>query len=144
MIDLYRGDCLELMKDIPDNSIDMVLTWVKIKKYPNYLISNNGDIYNLKNGRFKKPCLDKKGYERTRLSNNGVAKTLKVHRIVAEAFLPNYCKDLQVNHKNCVKHDNRLENLEMVTQSENTKHAWKNKRMKLTKRDEYGKFTKGE
>jgi len=67
--------------------------------------------------------------------------TKKIHRLVAKAFIDNYSEYLQVNHKNCVKHDNRLENLEMVTQSQNTKHAWDNGRMKLTKRNSLGKFT---
>jgi len=129
------------MKDIPDKSIDMV--WVNIKDFPNYMISDRGNIYNLSNKRFKKLSLDQKGYQRVRLSNSGISKTCKVHRLMARAFLLDYSESLQVNHKNCKKDCNDIRNLEMMTQSENTKHAWKNKRMKLTKRDGYGKFTKG-
>lgn len=46
-----------------------------------------------------------------------------VHRIVAEAFLPDYDEDLEINHKNGNKHDNRPENLEIVTRKENIAHA---------------------
>ncbi len=46
-----------------------------------------------------------------------------IHRIIAEAFLGDYSEDLQVNHINGIKTDNRVENLEMVTNAENMRHA---------------------
>ena len=51
-------------------------------------------------------------------------KIIKLHRLIAATFLESYNEDLQVNHKNGVKNDNRVENLEMVTQSQNVIHAW--------------------
>ena len=48
-----------------------------------------------------------------------------VHRLVAQAFLENYDEKLQVNHKNGKKYDNKVENLEMVTSSENNLHAYR-------------------
>ena len=52
----------------------------------------------------KKAGLDHKGYLRVRLTNGRTdGATKKVHRLVAQAFLPDYSEDLQVNHKNCIK-----------------------------------------
>ena len=67
--------------------------------------------------------LSDKGYLKTNLKLNTAPKHILVHRMVMAAF--HGTSDLQVNHKNGVKHDNRLENLEYVTQSENILHAFK-------------------
>ena len=67
-----------------------------------------------------------KGYCRCSISINGISKKYLVHRLVAEAFIPNNENKLQVNHINCVKTDNRVENLEWVTNYENYLHSVEN------------------
>lgn len=63
------------------------------------------------------------GYRQVVIQSNG-PKTIKVHRLVALAWLPNPLNKETVNHKNGIKHDNRVENLEWATRSENTKHKY--------------------
>lgn len=103
------------------------------KDIPNYVgkyqISSLGRLKSTvnKNHRIKKshPC--KKGYHRVELADGkrGVKTSYAVHRLVAEAFIPNPENKSEVNHKDSIRHNNVLENLEWVTHSENQQHAYK-------------------
>ena len=66
---------------------------------------------------------DQNGYKLTKLRNKNKIVTAKVHRVVAEAFLPNTENKPQVNHKDGNKANNHVDNLEWVTASENIRHA---------------------
>lgn len=65
----------------------------------------------------------KKGYLRTRLYKNGVAETLSIHRLVLTAFVPNPQNSPMINHKNEIKSDNRLENLEWCDNGYNQRYG---------------------
>ena len=67
-----------------------------------------------------------------RLGKNGKYKNLFIHRMVAQAFIPNTENKCDVNHKNGIKTDNRLENLEWNTRQENIIHSFKNGLQKWT------------
>jgi len=93
-----------------------------------YKVSNMGRVKSFcrdKNGRILKPGKTSRGYLTVRLYLDGKGKTMAVHRLVAERFLgPAPSPKHEVNHKNGDKTDNRAENLEWVTHSENNKHAY--------------------
>lgn len=97
----------------------------RIKTLDHKLIRKNGRVDNRK-GKFVKPGLDRDGYHYVVFSHKGRRKTYRVHRLVAKAFIPNLENKPTVNHINGVKTDNRVENLEWATQSEQKRHSIKN------------------
>lgn len=98
--------------------------WKPIEDYPWYEVSDRGDVRNSRTNKILGRRLDKDGYRQVQLYNNGAALNHKVHRLVAEAFIPKDDRRDQVNHLNGDKEDNRAENLQWCTRSENTRHAY--------------------
>lgn len=98
--------------------------WKKFLDY-DYEASNFGEVRRIATGRILAQCDDGHGYRKVTLWHNGVQEAVKVHRIVAIAFLglPEE-SGMTVNHKNSVRDCNLLENLEWVSHADNMKHAW--------------------
>lgn len=77
------------------------------------------------NGKFIKVSKDKDGYRRATLRHKGNIVYKRIGRLVLETYRPNISdKNMQVNHKNGIRADDRLENLEWVTASENIRHSF--------------------
>jgi len=103
--------------------------WKDIVDYEGmYQVSDQGRVKGLNRtdsrGRFREEKImlsikHSKGYRTIHLHKNGKCKTAKIHRLVAQAFLPNYTEDLQVDHINGARDCNILENLRMATNAEN-------------------------
>jgi hypothetical protein len=96
--------------------------WRDIPGYEGrYQASNLGRIRSQQRGLLK-PFINHNGYMVAPLTKEGEKVRTGAHRLVAQAFIPNPENKEQINHKNGIKTDNRVENLEWVTCSENNLH----------------------
>lgn len=119
--------------------------WKPVKGYEDYYeVSNMGRVKSLLNtsrSGVMSPSKNLYGYYNLSLSLHGKIRRHLVHRLVAEAFIPNICDKPQVNHKNGNVTDNCVENLEWVTAKENMQHAFHVLKRKPNK-PQLGKFGK--
>lgn len=93
-----------------------------IINFENYKISDDGRVWSKKNNKWLKP-IDVNGYKKASLYKNGKEYQRLVHRLVAEAFIPNPNNYEEINHINEDKSDNRVENLEWCTSSYNINYG---------------------
>lgn len=100
----------------------MVEIYKKIEGHNNYEVSNFGNVKNVKTGRILKAGINRDGYYNVVLYDNGKAKSYKLHRLVAEAFIDNPDNKLCVDHINNIKTDNNITNLRYATHSENNQN----------------------
>lgn len=118
----YRKKVAPVKSVVPIRELQDEEVWIKGYE-GSYAVNTSGQIYSYRSSRFLSPYRDTGGYYRVDLKD----RAYYVHRIVAEAFLPNPNNVPEVNHLNLDKSDNRLCNLEWVSHLENIEHYWKHK-----------------
>jgi hypothetical protein len=102
-----------------------MVEWRIVSEYPNYSVSNHGDIRNDLTDRVLKKQLVRNGYQHVVLCDTDGHHSKSVHRLVAKEFVDNPRGCDMVNHIDGDKSNNCAENLEWCTQSENMKHAYR-------------------
>lgn len=123
--------------------------WLPIRDFPNYMISNLGQVKSL-----SKSCKYRKanevilkanprsnGYLKVDLYANGKAHTKTVHRLVAEAFIPNPNNLPEINHKDEDKTNNRADNLEWCTPGYNNNYGTHSRKISEGVSKKVGQFT---
>lgn len=129
--------------------------WKPVKNYEGfYEVSNFGKVRSLDRvfptkkgvvkctkGKVMNLTLKDNGYKTVMLSVGGESKRFHVHRLVSEAFIYNSSRKPIVNHKNGIKADNNVKNLEWVTHRENVEHALKNNLTPVGMQCKYSKLT---
>lgn len=99
-----------------------------------YAITSCGKVWSYRRKMFLKPTPDKEGYLNVWLSNHCERKAFKVHRLVAQAYIPNPDDKRCVNHKDEDKTHNWVNNLCWMTDFENCNYGTRNQRISEAKR----------
>lgn len=103
--------------------------WIGIKDYSDlYKVSNLGRIKRIKTGRILKNISNVEGYLTINLFKDGKGTNLRVHRLVAQAFIENPENKPEINHIDEDKANNSTSNLEWATRAENNKHGTRTER----------------
>ena len=119
--------------------------WKDIPNYEGlYQASNLGNIRSLKNRwgnriepRLVKQQKTKKGYKRVRLSKKNKSKTFMVHRIIYITFIKDIENGLEINHKDFNRENNKINNLEMITHTNNVRYSKAKPIIQLSLNNEY-------
>lgn len=107
--------------------MDILNGFKEIEGFPSYFINKEGVIVSKKTSLyFMRPYTAKNGYKFIKIiDKNGKTKHQSIHRLVAKTFIENPMNKKTVNHINGIRDDNRVENLEWATHSENVMHSHK-------------------
>lgn len=103
---------------------------IKVAISSRYTIDEDGIVRNKKTGKVNRPCKNKNGYYKHILYLRGslgghIKVAIYLHRLVAMFHLEDWNESLQVNHKDGDKSNNKKDNIEMVTASQNILHGWR-------------------
>ena len=107
--------------------------WKDIEGYEGrYQVSNLGRVKRVTTGRILKSCKNRGGYLYVNLCKQGVVSNKRIHRLVAQAFIPNPENKSDINHIDEDKTNNTVTNLEWTTRKENLNHGTHNDRVSKT------------
>lgn len=116
---------LEVWKDISGyEGLYQVSSFGKVRSLDRFVRGNRDNLRKQK-GITLKPSLSNRGYHLVSLCKGGKSETCRVHRLVMQAFSEPVVGKDHINHKNGIKTDNRIENLEWCTPQENSVHAYR-------------------
>lgn len=96
---------------------------IPVEGYEDYIVEENGTVFSLKTNKNLKPHINPNGYATVELFNSNGSKRLLIHRLVAQAFIPNINNYNQVNHKDENKLNNCVDNLEWCTAKYNMNYG---------------------
>lgn len=98
----------------------------ELKDFKGYFVSEDGCVYHMRSGVLKKlaPRYTNQGYTRVLIDG----RDYYIHRLVVQAYIGDIPKGMTVNHKNFIKDDNRVENLEILSMYDNIQHYVKARR----------------
>ncbi len=126
--------------------------WKRIKDYPMYEVSSLGRIRSYYNGRhgmrdvpkILSNKIDRIGYSFIHLKNENGRSPLRIHRLVASAFIPNVDNLPEVNHKDENKQNNQVTNLEWCSRLQNIRHSkvWKSVKREVNQYDDNHNYIK--
>ena len=100
----------------------------KISGYNNYVVDDEGNVYNVIRNKRLTPRINSDGYGGVYLYENGKGTNYRIHRLVAQAFIPNPNNYKEVNHKDHNPMNNHVDNLEWCDYRYNTNYGTSNKR----------------
>lgn len=107
-----------------------------------YILYSTGEIFDVEVGVFRKAHKNSRGYMDYTFSGDGIQSIITVHRLIAEAFIPNPKNKPCIDHINTVKDDNRIENLRWCTQQENMNNPITYERVNNAKKKSIAGFDK--
>ena len=115
---------IEIWKDILNYEDQYQVSNLGSIRSKDRMVNTKGNAMRLVKGAAKKLCISRSGYAITALSKPGTALwTVTVHQLVAQAFIPNFVKGTEINHKDGDKLNNTVSNLEVSNRSHNQLHA---------------------
>ncbi len=124
----YVNESIDISDSAMWQSVKDSTIWRSIRQFREYFVSIKGDIVSTKSRRLLKQHLTHTGYLRVYVSNDKISKTVLIHRLIAEVFIPNPNNYKIVDHINEIKTDNRVENLRWCTYQQNSNFVYENGR----------------